>query len=484
MESLVPVPVARASTRSVSAETAVFIAFAGDAIAILLGLLVGYWMRFQSGWFRVRPDDVSFAAKQTLSNYLGLIVIGAMFLIGTYVYLRLYRARRLLHLRESTLIIVQGATFWLFAYLGVSLFLRFSPPISRLYVFLSYFMAVVSLLGWRSILSRLLRLDVMAASLRQSLLMVGWTREAADIFDAVNRDERQPYVVAGYVPSPNSGNMLAPVGATKLGEYSDLIGLIQGRAADMLVLCDLEIPREEVISIANHCEREGIQFKLVPNYFQILISGLQLETVSGVPILGVSRLPLDRLTNRTIKRIIDLVGAVVGLILSAPIMAVFGAIVYLESPGPVLYRQTRTGRNGRPFTIYKIRSMRLDAEVAGAQWAQKDDPRRLRIGSFMRAWNVDEVPQFWNVLTGDMSLVGPRPERPELIANFKYEIPHYNARHAAKPGITGWAQVHGLRGNTDLAERVRYDLWYLENWSPWLDFQIMLMTFFKRDNAY
>jgi lipopolysaccharide/colanic/teichoic acid biosynthesis glycosyltransferase len=129
--------------------------------------------------------------------------------------------------------------------------------------------------------------------------------------------------------------------------------------------------------------------------------------------------------------------------------------------------------------------MRIDAEkTSGAQWCVKDDPRRLRVGTFMRKWNIDELPQFWNVLKGEMSLVGPRPERPELIANFKHQIPHYNARHHSKPGMTGWAQVNGLRGDTDLRERIQCDLWYLENWSFWLDLQIMLLTFFKRDNAY
>ena len=142
------------------------------------------------------------------------------------------------------------------------------------------------------------------------------------------------------------------------------------------------------------------------------------------------------------------------------------------------------GRNGRSFEIIKIRSMRLDAENGKAQWAKKDDPRRLKVGAFMREWNIDEIPQFWNVLKGDMSLVGPRPERPELIMEFKEEIPHYNARHASKPGITGWAQVNGLRGNTSLIERIRYDIYYLENWSLWFDLQIMVQTFFRKDNAY
>jgi exopolysaccharide biosynthesis polyprenyl glycosylphosphotransferase len=232
------------------------------------------------------------------------------------------------------------------------------------------------------------------------------------------------------------------------------------------------------------CEREFVQFKVLPSFFQILVSGLHLETISGVPILGVAELPLDRLGARVAKKALDLCGGLVGLVLSIPIITVFSILVYLEAPGPVFYHQIRMGRKGRHFKIYKIRSMRLDAEQNGPRWAEKNDPRRLKIGALMREWNLDELPQFWNVLKGDMSLVGPRPERPELIERFKHEIPYYNARHASKPGITGWAQVNGLRGNTSLTERIRYDLYYLENWSIWLDCQILFQTFLKRENAY
>jgi lipopolysaccharide/colanic/teichoic acid biosynthesis glycosyltransferase len=158
---------------------------------------------------------------------------------------------------------------------------------------------------------------------------------------------------------------------------------------------------------------------------------------------------------------------------------------YLESPGPILYKQLRSGRNGRLFNIIKIRSMHINAETHGKpKWAEENDKRRLRVGTFMRKWNIDEMPQFWNVLTGEMSLVGPRPERPELIARFKSKFPHYQARHMCRPGITGWAQVNGWRGNTDLQERIRHDIWYLENWNIWLDFRIMAQTFLRQKNAY
>ena len=160
-------------------------------------------------------------------------------------------------------------------------------------------------------------------------------------------------------------------------------------------------------------------------------------------------------------------------------------LIRREGPGPIFFKQIRTGRNGENFPIYKMRSMKVDAERGtGAQWAVENDPRRLKIGATMREWNLDEIPQFWNVLIGDMSLVGPRPERPELIKQFERDIPHYNPRHEVRPGITGWAQVNGLRGNTSLVDRIQYDLYYIENWSLWLDIQIMFLTFFRRKNAY
>jgi len=277
---------------------------------------------------------------------------------------------------------------------------------------------------------------------------------------------------------------MSMIGVPELGNCAELPTLLKRHRIDVVVLADLGLCFEEIVALSNVCEKELVQFKIIPSYFQILVSGLQLEPISGVPVLGVSELPLDRLLNRILKRTVDIIGAVTGLVLSLPIMLVCGVIIYLESPGAIFYRQVRTGRNGKNFRIIKLRSMRLDAETGGARWAQKDDPRRLRIGSFMREWNLDEVPQFWNVLKGEMSLVGPRPERPELIANFKHQIPHYNARLASKPGLTGWAQINGLRGDTNLVERVRYDLHYLENWSLWLDIQTMFLTFLKRQNAY
>jgi exopolysaccharide biosynthesis polyprenyl glycosylphosphotransferase len=455
-------------------------AFVGDVAIVIGGLIFGFWLRFESGWI-----NFGILSEQMLSDYWGLICVGAGFLLLAFGHLGLYDKRNLLRFRQVMLITFKAATFWLFAYLGVSLMLKFQPPISRIYVICSYLAVFSALLFWRYVLYSVLKRENVAEQLRQRILFLGWNAEAERLTNAIDVEPGHPYEIIGCLPPSEGFKLRPPPNVPMLGELNRLPNLLQHREADIVVLADLDWETTQIMNLADLCEKEFVQFKVIPSYFQILVSGLQLDTISGVPILGISQLPLDRLTNRILKRTVDLVGASAGLILCAPVMAILGAIIYLESPGPIFYRQVRTGRNGRDFEIIKLRSMRLDAETdGGVMWAKKDDPRRLRIGAFMREWNLDEIPQFWNVLKGEMSLVGPRPERPELIAKFKHQIPHYNARHASKPGITGWAQVNGLRGDTDLAARIRYDLFYLENWGLWLDFQIMAQTFFKRDNAY
>lgn len=475
------------SERRFSADTANLIAMAGDLAMVIAGLILGFWLRFGAGiiprtntWWTSGDD-----ARISFRDYLGLIAIGAAILFASFLYQHLYRLQNLLRFRRVVRIVVQSAVVWLIAYLGLSLALKFSPPISRIYVILSFVCTLTTVLTWRYFFHRALRYAPISAALRQRLIFVGWNPEAARLAEVIHADLAQPYDIVGCVPSPNGRYLINPTPNLKtLGDYQQLPDLLRTQGIDMVILADLDTRTGEIVGLTNLCERLMIQFKVIPSYFQIMVSGLALETISGVPILGVEELPLDRMHNRLIKRAIDVIGAVVGLTLSLPIIAVCSFLIYRESPGPIFYRQVRTGRKGDPFKIIKLRSMKLDAEKGGAQWAKKDDDRRLKIGAFLREWNLDEVPQFWNVLKGEMSLVGPRPERPELIANFQYDIPHYNARLFSKPGITGWAQVNGLRGDTDLSERVRYDLFYLENWSVWLDFQIMAMTFLNRKNAY
>jgi exopolysaccharide biosynthesis polyprenyl glycosylphosphotransferase len=449
-----------------------------DTIVIVYALIFSFWLRFETPL-----AGVGVITAPRLTDYSGYIAFGAVTLILILTNFGVYERNALLRFRFVSLQSLKACFWWATAFLSVSLVLQFEPPISRLFIVTTSIFTPAALLGWRWLLHRYLARSFVAVNLRQRVLFVGWNKEAGHLAEEFTQDPVSAYQVVGCIAS--KGARLPRTNQVRiLGEYDDLLEILREEAIDMVILTDVNGMKGDIVGLANTCEREMVDFKVVPSYFQILVSGLHLETVSGVPILGVSRLPLDRSVNIFLKRLVDVVGALVGLMLALPIVAIFGACVYWESPGSIFYRQRRLGRNGVEFDILKIRSMKLDAEVAGqVGWTTKNDPRRLRIGAFMRRMNIDEVPQFWNVLKGEMSLVGPRPERPELIRNFKHEIPHYNARHNAKPGITGWAQVNGLRGDTDLNERIKCDLWYLENWNLFLDFQIMFLTFFKRDHA-
>jgi exopolysaccharide biosynthesis polyprenyl glycosylphosphotransferase len=411
--------------------------------------------------------------------------MGTVFLLGTFGYMGLYSQRCFMRYLRTARVVVHGTIFWLFTYLAVSLILKFDPTISRLFMLTSFVCTLSAVLAWRVILFKVMHWELFALNFRQRVLFVGWCKESEHLETEIQSDSNHPYKIVGCLSSPQGRlRRSLPPSVPHLGDHRKLGNLLEQRCADIVILADPYIGMGEIVGMANQCEMEFVQFKVIPSYFHILASGLRLETINEMPVLGVSDLPLNRFQNRLVKRLIDIVGATVGLLLSIPLIAIFGALVYRESPGPIFYRQTRAGRNGCPFTIFKIRSMGMHAERSGAQWAKENDPRRLRVGAFMRKWNIDEVPQFFNVLKGDMSLVGPRPERPELISKFKNEIAHYHARHTCLPGMSGWAQVHGWRGNTSLEERIRFDIWYVENWNVALDFKIMLMTFLRRKNAY
>jgi exopolysaccharide biosynthesis polyprenyl glycosylphosphotransferase len=458
------------------------ICLAGDAGVAFASLLAAFWLRFYTP---LRESGVA-TPGPTLSDYFSYITSGSAFLVLLLAQKHIYDAGWLLHGHSKLKHVVSACLLWGTGCLGFSLLFKFQPPLSRMYVALATTTAIIGLYTWRRCLYSYLQQELIVRKLRHRILIVGWTAYAQRLREIIENDASHPYNVVCCVPPPDRNfQKEPPADVPHAGRYGDIQELIQTLAIDIVLVVDVNVPVQHLDSLASLCEMELVQFKVVPSYFSILVSGLNLETISGIPILGVSRLPLDRLFNRLVKRLLDIIGAIIGLLLSAPLIAVFGALVYLESRGPILYRQRRFGRNGMTFDILKIRSMRLNAEQDGqAGWSTKDDPRRLRIGTFMRKWNIDETPQFWNVLKGEMSLVGPRPERPELIRNFKHEISHYNARHTVKPGMTGWAQVNGLRGDTDLTERITYDLYYVEHWNLLFDLQIMVRTFIGNKNAH
>ncbi len=454
-----------------------------DILVCYLALVAAYWIRFKTSLHSVGIETTAI----NFELYQPLMWTGTILLAISYGYLDLYNPRLLLRPHRVTSTLLKGTFFWYLVFVGFSLILKFDPPISRIYAAISCITTFSMVSIWRYTIYKLADHTLLRERLTQRILIVGWSQEAERLTNAIKQDHNHPYSVSGIVTAGSANQRPPEIGLEfpLLGDISQLESILEEQLIDMVIIAQHDLPREILLKVNTLCELRYLEIKLIPSLFQIFVSNLRMQTISGVPILGVEDLPLRSLSNRVIKRTIDILGAIVGLFLSLPIIMVLGIIIRLQSPGPIFYRQTRTGRNGDPFKIFKLRSMRLDAESGGkAQWAVAGDPRRLPIGVFMREWNLDELPQFWNILIGDMSLVGPRPERPELIEKFALEIPHYNPRHEVRPGLTGWAQVNGLRGNTSLVDRIRYDLYYIENWSPWFDIQIILLTFVRNKNAY
>jgi exopolysaccharide biosynthesis polyprenyl glycosylphosphotransferase len=459
-------------------------AAAGDLAMILLGFVAAFWLRFQSGLMIFR-DQAGFPVglPPSIFDYWRLILFGTALVYGGLLSKGSYEFKDLFTPGTTVGRFIVILSICLFAFIGISLSVSTTPPISRAFVICAWVLIFLAIYGWRFLLSRILHHPAMISRLRKRLVIVGVGPEILRIKQELATSPEMELV--GWVQG-NKPNRVAELEEFRLGSLHELEAILKHHAVDVAVLTEAEfLQREGVSFVAKICEREHVQFKMVPHFFEVLISGLRPSVVGGVPVLGVDSLPLNSYENRIVKRTVDILGASIGLVLSCPVILFFGALVYLESPGPIFYRQIRSGRHGHLFEMFKIRSMRMDAEEGGkACWTKENDPRRLKIGAFMRKWNIDEIPQFWNVLKGDMSLVGPRPERPELIQQFKFTVPHYQTRHACRPGMSGWAQVHGWRGNTSLEERIRFDIWYVEKWNIFLDLRIMLLTFFRRQNAY
>ena len=240
--------------------------------------------------------------------------------------------------------------------------------------------------------------------------------------------------------------------------------------------------------IVGMCEKSGVHTKFVPDYNNIIPTKPYTEDLLGLPVINIRRVPLSNTLNMVMKRIVDLFGAVVAIILFSPVMLITAILIKTTSNGPLIFKQERVGLQNRPFYMYKFRSMVVQNEILEkGEWTTKNDPRVTPVGKFIRKTSIDELPQLFNVLKGNMSLVGPRPERPFFVEKFKEEIPRYMVKHQVRPGLTGWAQVNGYRGDTSIKKRIEYDIYYIENWTMGLDFKILFLTFFKgfvNKNAY
>ena len=433
-----------------------------DAVAVFLAMLVSYWLRF----------DLFRGIKGMPFNYyvwLGVVAAALTLLIfavaGLYESFRAVRlhveAGRVAVLELLVALIVMAAMF----------VLRLGET-SRWSVVFFYGVSVFLLVGKRAALRMMLRrYRAMGFNLKR-VLLVGHGESAEAYLKKVTQDKSLGYQVLGYVADNSKWAMLP-----YCGTYGQLEEIFRREKPDEVVVA---LPTEEgrwMKNIINACEKDGTKLSVIPSYVKYMPANPQVDSINGLPLFNLRRIPLDNVGNAFIKRTADIVCALLLIVLTSPLMLIAAIGVKLSSPGPIIFKQERVGKDKKPFYMYKFRSMRVNSSQ-NTGWSKNEDNRKTWFGSLIRKCSVDELPQFFNVLKGDMSLIGPRPELPFFVEQFREEIPRYMVKHQVRPGITGWAQVNGYRGDTSISKRIEYDLYYIENWSPAFDLRILLMTVF------
>ena len=436
-----------------------------DACLIFCAYLIATYIRF----------DIMYGARPALhlawngpyfwaAGVYTVLIVAAFYAFGLYGSYRFQS-----QLREMWVIFSVNAV----GVLAFAAFLYFTRiDFSRLAFSFFYVLSTLLVSAKRVCLRAVLRHYRKLGYNQKHVVVVGNGHFAYQYIEDLKAHPHLGFTVDGYVSHTEKPGL-----GKRLGDYEQLASILASREVDELVVA-LEPHEirfmEQVITSA---DKEGIKISIIPFYNDYIPTYPTVDVVGRTKLINMRTTPLDNVLWRGVKRAVDVLGSLALILLTSPLMLVLAVGVRLSGPGPILFRQERVGRDKKPFCMYKFRSMRVTG-TEDTGWSTNDDPRKTRFGSLIRKYSLDELPQFFNVLKGDMSLVGPRPEVPFHVNHFKEEVPLYLVRQQVRPGITGWAQVHGLRGDTSIEKRVEFDIWYIENWSLWLDVKILFMTVF------
>ena len=459
---------------------------------VLLDILVTV-VAYALAWFivisgKVLPLDEGVLKPQVY--FMALIFIVPIYLI-LYASFHLYVPKRIQGRRSELANIckanVIGLMLFTFVLFGLRRFVSHLSYFSTKMI-LAFFAANIILLEAERISIRIFLRSLRTNGYNQKhVLLIGYSRAAEGFIDRVSVNPEWGYHVQGILDDHRPAGF-AYKKVQVLGPTNHLEDFLASNTLDEIAITLSIKEYSNLEQIVAACEKSGVHTKFIPDYNNIIPTIPYMEDLQGLPVIHIRHVPLTGVFNATMKRIVDLAGALFGLIVFSPLMLVTALLIKITSPGPVLFSQERIGLHNRPFKMYKFRSMEVqDPGRERNQWTTPHDPRVTPVGRFIRKTSIDEMPQFFNVLIGDMSLVGPRPERPLFVEKFKEEIPRYMIKHQVRPGLTGWAQVNGYRGDTSITKRIEHDLYYIENWSLGFDFKIMFLTVFKgfiNKNAY
>ena len=453
-----------------------------DAVITAVSYTLAYILKFYI--FNAGAAGVGVLPPKDYFSVLFFIIPGYVLL---YYFCNVYGPKRTGKQQREIASIIKANTIGMALYIIILyLFVR-EIHYSRSMMAIFYVLNIVITTISRIVLRKTLRSMRRRGYNLKHVLVVGYSRAAESYIDRLQWNPQWGYVVCGVLDDTVPEGTLYK-GVKVLGEIDNLSLILQENKLDEIAIALSLKDYDRLEEIVNICEKSGVHTKFIPDYNSLIPSRPYTEDLMGLPVINIRYVPLSNTGNMMIKRAMDIVGSLFGIVLVSPLLLIIAITIKLTSPGPIIFKQERVGLHNAPFYMYKFRSMEQQTEEDEKKaWTVKNDPRVTPIGKFLRRTSLDELPQLFNILKGDMSLVGPRPERPLFVEKFKEEIPRYMIKHQVRPGLTGWAQVNGYRGDTSIRKRIEYDLYYIENWTLSFDIKIIILTFFTgfiNKNAY
>lgn len=453
-----------------------------DAVVVALSYSLAWLIKFKTPFADTEPGVTALSVR-TYFSALYFIVPGYVLL---YYFFNMYTPKRATRRKYEISSIFKANTVAVFLFMVV-LFAVKLEDFSRSLIIIFYIINIIVTTLSRSMIRNALQFFRKKGYNLKYVLLVGYSRAAEEYIMRINANPQWGYVVRGILDDRVPSGTLYK-GIKVLGRIDNLLYILpQNKLDEIAVTLALE-DYDRLERIVDLCEKSGVHTKFIPDYNSLVPSRPYTEDLMGLPVINIRYVPLTNTLNWIAKRAVDVIGSLCGIIIFSPLMLLAAILVRCTSRGPVIFKQERVGLHNKPFKMYKFRTMELQKPSQEQKaWTVKDDPRVTKIGKILRKTSLDELPQLFNILTGEMSLVGPRPERPMFVEKFKEEIPRYMIKHQVRPGLTGWAQINGYRGDTSIRRRIDYDIFYIENWTMGLDIKIMFLTVFKgfiNKNAY
>lgn len=420
-------------------------------------------------------------------EYFSLLVYIVPMYVLLYYFCSIYAPKRTVRMRFEVYGIIKANFIGIITLIIILFMIIREFNYSRSVMLIFYIFNVGFTASFRIVLRKGLRKIRKQGYNLKHILLVGYSRAAEEYIDRLLDNPQWGYVACGVLDDHIPAGTLYK-GVKVLGRLGNLEVILPENKLDEVAITLSLKDYDNLESIVSICEKSGVHTKFIPDYNSLIPSKPYTEDLLGLPVVNIRYVPLTNTGNILLKRVVDIVGSLAGILITSPIMLVAAILVKVTSSGPVIFKQQRVGLHNKAFYMYKFRSMDIQPiKEEKRAWTVRDDPRVTKVGRFLRRTSLDELPQLFNILKGDMSLVGPRPERPGWVEKFREEIPRYMVRHQVRPGLTGWAQVNGLRGDTSIRKRIEYDIYYIENWTLGFDIKIIMRTFvtgFINKNAY